>query len=337
MKYVGIDLHKKVISLCVVGKDRKVLARKTLRCDDAAGILAFFGSLGEFEAVVEATASYEWLVRMIEPLAKRVILAHPKRLRVIAESKNKSDKIDAEVLAVFLAIDMIPQSHRPTPRQREHRRLVRYRDHVRRRLTSVRCKLRHVLSDYNLDRPSLFTAEGMEYLAGVEVSASDRFVLDQLVAEWKEYRGHLRAADRRLKQFAETVPLAEREAREVLRSMPSVGAVTIDVVVSELGDVSRFRSQKRAVSFAGLAPGFRESGGKRRELHITKEGSRLLRWALIEAAWRMVGKTKRWQAVYEGLRRRLTAKKAIVAVARRLLCVMVSMLKRGERYRLAAE
>ena len=336
MQYVGIDLHKKVISLCVVGKDRKVLVRKRFRCDDTAGILTFFGSLGQFEAVVEATASYEWLVKLIEPLARRVVLAHPKRLRVIAESKNKSDKIDAEVLAVFLAIDMIPESHRPTPRQREHRRLVRYRDHLRRRLTSVRCKIRHIVSDYNLDRPNLFTTEGLKYLAGVAISVADRWVLDQLVSEWKEYRGYMRVADRRLREFAETAPVAEREAREVLQSIPTVGPVTIDVVVSELGDVKRFRSQKRAVSFAGLAPGFRESAGKKRELHITKEGSRLLRWALIEAAWRVVGKTKRWGMSYERLRKHLPAKKAIVAIARRLLCVIVSMLQRGERYRLAA-
>lgn len=335
MKYVGIDLHKKVISLCVVGKDRKVLGRYRLYCSNTSGILAFFGSLGQFEAVVEATASYEWLVKLIEPMAQRVVLAHPKRLRVIAESKNKSDKIDAEVLAVFLAIDMIPESRRPTPRQREHRRLVRYRDHVRRRLTSVRCKIRHVLSDYNADRPRLFTMEGLEYLARVELSASDRWVLDQLVAEWKEYGTKMHAVDRRLKEFAQTAPVAEREAREVLRSIPSVGPVTIDVVISEMGDVKRFRSQKRAVSYAGLAPGFRESAGKKRDLHITKEGSRLLRWALLEAAWRVVGKIKRWAMLYEKLRERLKPKKAIVAIARRLLCMMVSMLQRGERYRFA--
>jgi transposase len=335
VKYVGIDLHKKVISLCVVGKDRKVLVRKTFRCDDTAGILTFFGSLGQFEAVVEATASYEWLVKLLEPLARRIVLAHPKRLRVIAESKNKSDKIDAEVLAVFLAIDMIPESHRPTPRQREHRRLVRYRDHLRRRLTSVRCKIRHIVSDYNLDRPNLFSAAGLEYLASVTVSASDRWVLEQLVAEWKQYGVALRAADRRLKEFAQTAPLVEREAREILHSVPTFGAVTVNVVVSELGDAKRFRSQKRATSFAGLAPGFRESAGKKRELHITKEGSRLLRWAMIEAAWRVVGKTRHWGLIYEKLRRRLTAKKAIVAIARRLLCVIVGLLQRGERYRLA--
>ena len=336
MHYIGIDLHKKTISLCVMSKGRKVLCEKVLRCDDESGILDFFGRWKPFRAVVEATASYEWFVQLIEPLAKRVILAHPKKLRVIAETKNKTDRIDARVLAEFLAIDMIPQSYRPTPRLRAYRRLVRYRHFVRGRVTSVRCKIRHILSDYNLDRPNLFTAEGMEYLQTAEVSAADRWVLEQLVLQWQQHRSQLQAANKQLREFAKKAPLAEREHREVLRSIPMIGSVTLDVVLSELGDVRRFHSQKKAVAYAGLDPGVRASADRRKELHITKEGSRLLRWALVEAAWRLVAKSRRWGLHYERLKRRTGGKKAIVAIARRLLCVMVAMLHSGQRYRLTA-
>jgi hypothetical protein len=72
MKYVGIDLHKKTISGCVVVKERgkrKIAARKRLECRDEAGIKSWFRDLGKFEVVVEATASYEWFVKLVEPLA----------------------------------------------------------------------------------------------------------------------------------------------------------------------------------------------------------------------------------------------------------------------------
>src|SRR3954464_6924103 len=127
MKYVGIDLHKKTISTWVVNQERQKLDHKRLACSAPEMIVDYFRKLGKFQAVVEATASYEWFVRLIEPLAQRVVLAHPGKLRVIAESTRKSDKIDARVLAEFLALDMIPQAYRPTPRQREHRVLVRHR------------------------------------------------------------------------------------------------------------------------------------------------------------------------------------------------------------------
>jgi transposase len=265
MKYVGADLHKKIISLCVMvlvlGK-RTVVARRNFACADTEAIREFFAGLGEFQVVVEATASYEWFLRLVEPMADRLVLAHPKKLRVIAESTRKSDKLDAQVLAEFLALDMIPEAYRPTPRQREHRTLVRYRHYVQQRITGVKNKLRHKLADYNADLKRLFNSAGRKYLTKFAVSSADRFVIDQL--------------------------------REDLEH-------------------------------------------QEKQLGITKEGSRLLRWALVQTAWRLVGKTRRWGSIYQKLKARCGAKKAIVAVARRVLCVMVAMLRSGQPYQMVAE
>ena len=333
MKYVGIDLHKKTISVCVVNDKREVLDRKRFECSQTERIVAYFRQLGEFQMVVEATASYEWLFRLIEPFAQRAILAHPKKLRIIAESTRKSDQLDAQLLAEFLALDMIPRSYRPTPRQREHRRLVRHRDTLQRRITSVKNRVRRLLSDYNADIPGLFSKAGLAYLNRVKLSEADRFALDQLMAEYHFLRDQLRACDERLDAFARTAPAAEREARALLRSIPGVGRITTEVVLSELADVSRFRSQKQVVAYAGLAPGQRASAGKRREGPIEKAGSKRLRWVVTEAAWQLVRRTARWAMVYARLRVRLKPKKAIIAIARRLLCLMTAILKSGEPYR----
>jgi transposase len=336
MLYVGIDLHKRTITLCVVKQDRSVVARKTLLCVEPEKIREFFAGLGAFQAVVEATASYEWLWELLEPLAERLVLAHPKKLRIIAESTRKSDRLDAQVLAEFLALDMIPQAYRPTARQRQHRALVRQRAYLGRQITACKNKMRRLLSNYNADRKDLFSAEGLEYLEGVKVSGADRFVLGQLRALWEHLEGQRVALDKELRAFAKKAPTAEAEARAVLGTIPGVGAVTVDIVLSALGDSSRFRSLKRTAAYAGLASGQRESAGKSKELGITKEGSRLLRWALVEAAWRLVRQSRRWSTVFEGLRKRRGKKKAIVAVARRLLGVMVALLRSGQPYRQAA-
>jgi transposase len=113
MRYVGVDLHKQTISLCVVelvGRKRRIVERKRFSCQDEERIAEYFRQLGPYEAVVEATSSYEWFVQLIEPTATRIVLAHPGKLRVIAESKNKTDKLDAQTLAEFLALDQIPES-----------------------------------------------------------------------------------------------------------------------------------------------------------------------------------------------------------------------------------
>ncbi len=253
MNYVGIDLHKKTIVTCVMNQDRKVTHRRTFACGAVDAIVAFFRELGPFQAVVEATASYEWLVALIEPLAQEVVLANPKKLRVIAESTKKTDKLDAQVLAEFLARDMIPEAHRPTSRQREHRTLVRHRQYLRQCATALKNKIRRVLGDYNADRKDLFTIEGWrKALTGVKLSDADQFVLDQLHADWEFLEGQLDDLTKRLKEFAKKAPAREAEARAKLATIPGVGPVTVDVVVSELGDVSRFHSVKAVCAYAGL-------------------------------------------------------------------------------------
>ena len=334
MFFVGIDLHKKTITLCVMNQQRQALDRKIFHCSEPEKIRQYFAQLGLFQAVVEATASYEWLWQLLESLAQRLVLAHPKKLRVIAESTRKSDRLDAQVLAEFLALDMIPEAFRPTPRQRQHRILVRQRYYLRRHITSVKNKIRRVLSNYNADRADLFRNEGLVFLAAVKLSAADRFVVDQLRALWESLEDQRAALDQELQAFAQKAPTREAEARAVLESMPGVGTVTVDIVLSEVGDVQRFRSAKRVAAYAGLAPGQRESAGHSKEMGITKEGSRLLRWALVEAAWRLVRQSRRWQSIHAQLQKRRGKKKAIVAIARRLLGVMVALLRSGQPYRL---
>jgi transposase len=163
----------------------------------------------------------------------------------------------------------------------------------------------------------------------------DRYVLEQMLQTWRHLEAQRQKLDKALAAFAKKAPAAEKEARDVLRSMPNVGVVTVDIVLSEVADIQRFRSINQVAAYAGLAPGFRESDKRRRELGISKEGSPLLRWALVETAWRMVRRSRRWQTIFDALRKRRGKKKAIVAVARRLLVVMATLWRTGQKYRLA--
>jgi transposase len=208
---------------------------------------------------------------------------------------------------------------------------------VQRNIARVRNKIRRLMSEYNADRRDLFSKLGLLHLGEVrkQMSAADRFVLREHLALWQFHRRQLQAINRQIKAFAEKAPAKEKEVRAVLTSMPSVGPVTLEVVLSEIGDIERFRSNKKVVAYAGLAPGHRESAGHKKDLGITKEGSGLLRWALVQAAWRMLRCSPYWKSVYENLKKRRGSKRAIVAVARRLLTVMVALWRKGERYRVA--
>ena len=113
------------MTVCVVDEKIAVKSRKTWHCCQPEKIVEFFRSLKPFKVAVEATAGYQWFVDLIRPLAQKVQLANPDKLRVIAESIKKTDRLDAQTIAEFLARDQIPQADQPTPRVRQHRMLVR--------------------------------------------------------------------------------------------------------------------------------------------------------------------------------------------------------------------
>lgn len=340
MRYVGVDLHKQIIVLCVVvvvAGQRQVAARRKFACRDMEALAEFFGNLGPFQLAVEATAAYEWLLELVDEKADRIVLVHPRKMRIIAESRRKTDRLDAQILAEFLAAGELPESWRPTPRVRQHRALVRQLDQKRRRTSGLKCRLRNLVARYNADRKDLFTIAGLTHLKSLPLNAADRLVAEQICDELSFHQRQRRAVMRQLQVFAAAAPLPEREARAVLASVPGVGPVTLEVVLSELGDVRRFGNQNDVAQYAGLAPGVRESAGRRKNQSITKEGSPLLRWTMIQLAWRLVNKTRRWGFLYEKLKIRCGAKKAIVAVARRVLCMLASILRSGRRYNLATE
>jgi hypothetical protein len=142
---------------------------------------------------------------------------------------------------------------------------------------------------------------------------------------------------KKIKAFVAKAPQREKEDRAILLSAPGVGFVTAEVVLSELAGYDRFRNSKTVAAYAGLAPAVRQSGRKRsKAMRITKEGSGLLRWALVEASWRLVRSSPKWATMYGRLRERKGRKRAIVAVARKLLCVLYAMLRTRTPYKIVA-
>jgi transposase len=333
MKYVGIDLHKHSITSCAVGPDRKLIDRKTLYCDSPDEILEYYRSLGKFDAVIEANGAYDWMAQLLDPIAHRVVIAHPGKLRLIAECKKKTDKVDAGVLADLLALGYIPQSHRPTPREREMRSLARHRQSLKEDRSGVCCKIRSILSRYNLDRKDLFRAEGRQYLREAKVSASDRFVLHQSLQRLELLEAQIKETQKEQTKLHCQGSAKEKKVRKLLLSVPGVGEVTASILQAELGsDLNRFPSQKDVAAYAGLVPGRRESAGKGKDLPITKQGSRLLRWGMIQSAWVAVRRCRKWNDVHRQLSQRRGKKRSIVAIARRLLCAIAAVVRSGQPY-----
>ena len=208
---------------------------------------------------------------------------------MIAESTKKSDKLDAQTLAEFLALDWTPallaaDAAGPGTSHASAAALLHaaadYGHQEQAAASPGRLQCRY---------PPAVRPEGpWRDLVQLAISAADRFHAELLFEELDQQLNRRKRIDDKLAEFALAGSIAEQEARRVLKSIPGVAAVTTDVVLSEIGDIRRFSSQCKATAFAGLAPGIRETAGPAKHLGITKEGSRLLRWALVQTAWRLV-------------------------------------------------
>ena len=159
MNFIGVDLHKKSITVCVMDQNRKVLARKTINCDEPNQIVEFFRQFRPFKVVVEATASYLWFVELRGAPGRG---GHPgqsqeapRHRREHQEDRSPGRPDPGRVPGP----GHDPPGLQPTPRQREHRALVRHRQYLQGRITSVRCKIHHILADYNADRKDLFSTD----------------------------------------------------------------------------------------------------------------------------------------------------------------------------------
>ena len=229
---------------------------------------------------------------------------------------------------------MIPEAFRPTPRQREHRALVRHRQYLKQSATALKNKMRRIASRLQrrpqgpVHRRRLGGACRRSSSATPTGSCST-----SCTPQWQHLEGQLTELAGRLKAFAAAAPAKEAEARAKLATIPGVGPVTVDVVVSELGDVRRFHSVKAVCAYAGLVPAVRQSGGKRRRSWGSPRRARRCcggRWWRRPGGWS--GSRRRGGGCTSRIKKRAGGKKAIVAVARRLLVVMAAMLRDGTNY-----
>lgn len=242
MHYVGIDLHKRSLTVCVIDKADGETFDRRFNCSEVSSILEFFEGLGELAAVVEASATYEWLWQLLEPIAKRLVLAHPKKIRIIAESMKKTDRHDAYFLAWLLSQDSVPEANRPTPRQREYQHLVSHRRCLVQARSKGRVQLRSILAARNLDTKALFTRKGREHVAALELSTSERFRIDQLLGLLEDLGKHVRTAERELSRFRRESKADDKRNHAIVKSVPG------------LGTSSRTSSSRRSVTFYDFPP-----------------------------------------------------------------------------------
>jgi transposase len=330
---VGIDVGKRICQAALKAEDGRLLDE--LRFENTSlgiqELLAHIRVHGEARAVLESTGNY-W-IRIHDTLEEHsinTILANPRKTKLIAEAKIKSDRLDARTLATLLQGNLVFESYVPPKAKQEDRTLIRHRASLIKMRTEVRNRIHAILAKHELqpDYTDLFGKGGMEWLRSLHLEGVDEIVLKTNLAL-------LTALDEQIE--AVTVQIAKtacnQEDIQLLMTLPGIDFYSAMVIASEIGDVKRFSTQWKLVAYAGLAPRIHQSGEYERRGGITKEGSKWLRWILVQAAQHARQHDPRFKTYYERVAKRRGPQKAIVAVAKEMLVVIWFMLSRREPYR----
>lgn len=335
MLTVGLDVHLRSSSLCILDSNGAVIKEQRVR-GGVDRLLAELARLREpFQAVFEASCGYGPLHDRLSRIARRVVMAHPGQLRLIFRSRRKNDRVDARKLATLLLLDQVPAAHAPAPETRAWRGLIEHRRRLVGKRTRVKNGLRATLRSLAVSPPRgggwLWTGAGRAWLAEVETpTRADALRRDTLLAELE----HLDALVARV--TAELDEIASlRPAVALLRTIPGVGPRTAEALAAYIDDPHRFRSSRCAGAYFGLVPSQDQSGGRNRLGRITRQGPATARGLLVEAAWQGIRRSDRLREVFERATRgeRDRRKIALVAVAHHISRAALAMLRSGEAWR----
>jgi transposase len=329
MYYIGLDVHKKSISFCVKDVAGRVLSEGKIgstrrELDD------WVRSLPQPRMIaMEATIFTGWIYDHLLPHAEQVKVAHPLMLRAIAAAKRKNDRIDAAKIADCLRCDFLPECHIASTEIRDRRRTLRYRSLVLKQTVQMKNRVSGLLMEtgvsYNKQR-----LHRVGYFD--ELMANNEDVHDSirpLLKLSREMISRSQRLDYALISSLERDPLLKERLRR-LRTVPGVGPITALTWALEIGDYTRFTSNKQAISYCGLCGDERSSADKVLRMPISKQRNKHIQRVVIEAAKMAIRISPELAMIRARELERGNPNRATLAVARKLVIYMLAVERRQQ-------
>jgi transposase len=324
--FVGLDVHKNSVVATAVDRWGKRIDQSTFGSSDEE-LVAYLEALpGAKHVVLEASTVWEHYFEAALSTGAKVVLSHPQKTRLIAETSLKSDKVDSAALATLLRLNAVPTAFVPDGRTRDLRRVVRDRIFYRETEKMVRNHIAGVLLTRGVPFESgLLGRKGQrEGLRELQISEIDRG-LDVLL--------NLEEATKRTNRAIHSAFLESPEA-QLLKSIPGIGELTAVALAAFLCPIDRFPTFDRLSSYAGLCPTNHQSSTTSYHGALKPDCNHILRWLLVESAWvhRQNAKRSYVSRVGRRIARRKGATRGAVASAHALLRLVFAILKRGTPY-----
>jgi transposase len=335
MYYIGLDVHKRKISYCVKDSSGKIHSEGSIPAARIDLDLWMKTLPQPWNAAMEATMFSGWIYDHLKPHAAALKVAHPLMLRAIAAAKKKNDRIDANKICDCLRCDFLPECYMASTAIRERRRTLRYRNLLVRQMVQMKIKISSLLMEagvsYNKQR--LHKAGYFRELLATNPNIDEG--LRSLLRQCREAVVRLgKTESALLRSLEHDRLLVDRVER--LRSIPAIGPITALTWALEIGEVQRFSSIKKAISYCGLCGAEKSSGSTVQRTPLSKQRNKHLQTTLIEAAKMAPRYSPTLALLYDRERQKGNANRATLAVARKLVAYRMSV-DRGQTHFLVVD
>lgn len=328
--YLGIDVHKHKCVYTELNPKGKILRRGSFG-NNLAEVSDFCSILkGSENLVLEPVLNYLWLLDHFEPYVHSVHVATPYKVRIIAESKCKTDKYDSRMLAELLRINFLPESWIPPVELRSLRNIIRQRHRLVKTVVMYKNYIRHLLFLHGiaLKVSNIASPKAKREIKRLYLPDTTRQSVEQCLRVIGNLMKMIDDLDDQIELRS-----ADNEIVTLLKTIPGIGQLWAATIYGEVGDINRFKSSKAFASYTGLVPSVRSSGESSHYGGITHQGSCPLRNALVEAAIRVIRKSPALNRMYHRIVYRSNSQKARVAVARKLAVIIYKMLINNEPFK----
>jgi len=334
-KYIGMDVSDKETVACVLCPDGSE-AYASLATDVTAFRRWLAGQKkgghrlhATFEVSGQAGFLYDGLLDSVKTLT----VSNPSQMAWIFRTPKKSDRIDARKQAVLLQMGELPAVHMPNKAVRQWRGQIQHRRKLLNTRTQIKNRIRALIKSQGHRKPigtgGWWNQASRQWMVGLAEQVGEPWAeaLGDLLEQLALYDQQIDRLTKRLDQR-----LADHAGSMLLQTIPGVGPRTAEAVLAYTDDVERFRRGKEYCSYFGMTPKLDESGSTRRLGHISKRGPSVVRWLIVESAWRAIKKSVSLRKFYERVLRNQPKRKkiAIVATARKMLSVVRAMQLSGE-------
>jgi transposase len=332
MRFIGLDVHKRVVRACVL--DANGVQLNMLRFELTAETLVSFAQRhldDDCALVLEATTNTWAVVDALAPFCPRIVVSNPMRTKVIASAKVKTDKVDAEVLAHLLRLDYLPSVWQPDAHTRAERALASRRSALTRQSISLKNRIHSVLHQRLIQAPrELFGKQGRAWLQALDLPPLARGEIDTLL----RLLDALALEQQALRDEINRSAFASEDVK-LLMTLPGVDVTVAHALIAAIGQIQRFDSPEKLAAYLGLVPSVHQSAEHTCYGRITKQGNTNARWLLIQAAQRAAEHPGPLGHQFAKLKRRKNHSIAVVAIARKLAVLAWHLLTQRQPYRYA--